>query len=312
MATLTHRGLRTLIDQWGGCDYFFSEMVDCKSYVGNRKFESYYTDPAPHPDKLILQFVSADHEEFVKALTKAQDLPVAGFDINMGCSAHQICDHGAGIAWMSGPEEAWRLLESLRPLVRSGKTLSVKLRLGEKEDPAYLSRFCRGLEAVGVDFITLHPRTKKDKMGRPSRWTHLTELKADLKIPLWGNGDIRDVKSSNRGWETGADGLMIGREAVRSPWIFHFLKEKEKNQNFTLQVDLQEQAHQFHRLLEAHQPQEFWPTRAQRFWDYYFDHFPFGHKVKENIKRMRVYEDIRQACFAYLDTHPQEMIKVLV
>lgn len=311
MATLSHRGLRTQIEEWGDCDFYFSEMVDCGSFISGRQYESYYTDPLPRPEKLILQFVGSEIEGFAQALERAADFPVSGFDINMGCSARQIWGIGGGIAWMEQPEQAKTLVETLRPLVKKGKTLSVKLRLGLEENPDYLKRFCLGLQDAGADFLTLHPRTRKDTLSRPSRWNHLKQLRQELQIPLWGNGDIKDLESARAAAGTGAASLMIGREAVRSPWIFHWIREKNLNPAYTLRVDLQAEAEKFYANLEAFQPEDFWPTRAQRFWAYFSSHFVFGHRLAAQLKNYREYPRIKDHTLGYLADHPEERFLIL-
>lgn len=305
MATLSHRGLRTLIDDWGGCDYFFSEMIDCKSFIAKKRYESYYADPNPDPARMILQFVGAQEDHFLEALTMASSLPVKGFDLNMGCSAPQITKYGGGISWMTQPEQAWRLVEKARKVVKN-KSLSIKFRLGDQEDSESLRRFCLGLESAGADFLTLHPRIRRDTLSRPSRWIFIKDLKPHLKIPLWGNGDMRTLDQYTQGRETGADGLMIGREAVRSPWIFFWWKEKSGNPRFTLEIDRLQVAQRFHELLETYQPRDFWLTRAQRFWTYFLEPLKFGAKPGAQIRQMREYSQVKATGENYLETHPED------
>jgi len=188
MAELSHRGLRELIEDFGGCDAYFSEMISSGALLADGPFEKWYTDPGPKPEKLVFQLVGADSGQISQAAAILDRLDCAGIDINMGCSAPLIRKQGAGAAWMASPERAGELISRVRPVVK--RRLSVKLRIGYQDDFEYLVRFCRRLEEAGTELITLHPRTVTEKFKRLARWDYVGALRRELKIPVAGNGDI--------------------------------------------------------------------------------------------------------------------------
>jgi tRNA-dihydrouridine synthase len=145
----------------------------------------------------------------------------------MGCSAPLIRKSGAGAAWMASIDRAGELISHIRPHVT--RRLSVKLRVGFKDDFEYLVRFCRRLEEEGADLITLHPRTVMEKFKRLARWEYVGALKRELKIPVAGNGDIANAEELNRRAASSCDAVMVGRAAVRQPWIFAQAKNEEFN-----------------------------------------------------------------------------------
>ena len=161
MAELSHRALRELITDFGGCDEFFTEMISCGAFLAGGPYESWYIDPGPSPEKLIYQLVGSDSGQITEAAARIDRLECAGIDINMGCSAPIIRKSGAGAAWMASIDKAGELIGRLRPVVRH--RLSVKLRIGFQNDAEYLLNFCRRLEAEGADMIILHPRTITEK-----------------------------------------------------------------------------------------------------------------------------------------------------
>jgi tRNA-dihydrouridine synthase len=223
MAEISHRALRVLIEDFGGCDGYFSEMISAPALLANGPFEKWYIDPAPRPDKCIFQLVGSDMDIIAKAAAFLDKLECAGIDINMGCSAPLIRKSGAGAAWMASIDRAGELISRVRPQVK--KRLSVKLRIGFKEDPEYLIRFCQRLEGEGVELITLHPRTVMEKFKRLARWEYVGKLKQELKIPVCGNGDISNAEELNRRAAGHCDAVMVGRAAVRQPWIFAQARE---------------------------------------------------------------------------------------
>jgi tRNA-dihydrouridine synthase len=221
MAELSHRALRELIEGFGGCDEYFTEMISAGALFGGGPFEKWYLDAGPCPEKTVYQLVGADTEQLARAAVLLDGRECAGIDINMGCSAPLIRKTGAGAAWMADIDRAGRLIARLRPLTR--RRLSVKLRSGFNDDLDYLLRFCRRLEAEGLDLVTLHPRNVSEKFKRRARWDYIGRLKQELSIPVVGNGDIDSAEAlaeKARPQGDACDAVMLGRAAVQKPWIF--------------------------------------------------------------------------------------------
>jgi tRNA-dihydrouridine synthase len=225
MAELSHRALRELIE-WctppgagPACDEYFTEMISAPGLLGGGPFEKWYLDAGPCPDRVVYQLVGADTDRLAAAAALLDRYECAGIDLNMGCAAPAITRTGAGVRWMEDPDRAGAMIGRVRKMTK--KRLSVKLRLGPKEDFDYLVRFCRRLESEGVEFITLHPRTAREKFRRNARWDYVGRLREELGIPLAGNGDVADAAGLlHRAAAGGCDAVMTGRAAVRAPWIF--------------------------------------------------------------------------------------------
>lgn len=229
--------------------------------------------------------------------------------------------------------DARRLLEGTRARVKN-KRLSVKLRLGEREDPEFLLSFCQTLVEEGIDFLTLHPRTRKDKFGRFARWEYVALLKKHLPIPVIGNGDGRTYEDYCRVRERyHPDGVMIGRAAVRCPWIFAYIRYKERKRIQLTQpiqtteqpvhegegdarqglftVNLPEIALRFLDLLPRYQPKEFLESRAKRFFKYFSENLLFGHQFFTQVWNASGWEEIRTIVDRYFSLHPEEAVRVL-
>ena len=228
MAELSHRALRELIEDFGGCDAYFTEMISAAALFAGGPFEKWYIDSGPRPEKLVYQLAGADIGQIVKAAAWLDSRECAGIDLNMGCSAPLIRKSGAGIAWMKSADRAGELVNKVRKAVK--QRLSVKLRIGFTEDFDYLVRFCRRLEQEGADFITLHPRTASEKFKRRARWEYVADLRRELRIPVAGNGDIADAAGLLSRAQS-CDAVMAGRAAVRQPWIFAMARELEFSPN---------------------------------------------------------------------------------
>jgi len=311
MAELSHRALRELIEEFGGCDSYFSEMISANALIAGGPFEKWYIDTAPNPEKCVFQLVGSDIDIMAKAASFLDKLDCGGIDINMGCSAPLIRKTGAGAAWMASIDRAGELIARVRPQV--SRRLSVKLRTGFKDDFDYLARFCRRLEEEGVELITLHPRLVSEKFKRLAKWGYVAALKKELKIPVAGNGDICDAADLTRRAGGSCDAVMVGRAAVRMPWIFADARksialsdvaeftanhtnqrEKKKDEKAIPEIGLR-----FIELLSRYQPPEFHISRAKRFFGFFCDNLKWGTYLKNLINREETLFGVEKAWRKY-------------
>ncbi|WP_304221470.1 tRNA-dihydrouridine synthase [Gracilinema caldarium] len=297
LAALSHRALRQLIYEFGGCDEYFSEMLSAPSLLAANPLESYYLDAGPVPEQLVYQIVGSDPEVLAQAAALLDERDCRGIDLNMGCSAPEIVRIGAGVWWMDHPDEAFALAGKLRKAIRRHR-FSVKLRLGSDENLDRLVYFCRGLEREGVDLITVHPRTSKEKLKRRARWTAVEVVKEALSIPVAGNGDIEDASQLVHRARSGCDAVMVGRAAVRAPWIFaearaleqaeHVMAEPSTAELATAEprdIDLLAVADRFLELLELYQPPEYFESRSKKFFLYFCENLTWAHHVRTLLGR---------------------------
>jgi tRNA-dihydrouridine synthase len=305
MAEISHRAFRELIEGFGGCDGYFSEMISVGAFLAGGPNEKWYIDAAPKPEKVVFQVVGADIGQISSAVTLLDRLECAGIDINMGCSAPLIRKTGAGSAWMADIDRAGELISRVRPLLK--RRLSVKLRIGYNNDFDYLVRFCRRLEQEGVEFITLHPRLVTEKFKRLARWDYVGKLKKELKIPVAGNGDISNAVELVRRADGSCDAVMVGRAAVRQPWIFVQAREIEgagSTKPFSV-PNIEETGLRFLELLAKYQPPDFHFSRAMRFFGFFCDNLKWGNYLKTQLNREKTLSGIEQVWQKYFKENVQ-------
>lgn len=305
MATLSHRAFRELLEDFGGCDYCFAEMISAGTFLSGGRFEAYYADPLPRPDRLVYQVVGGDAEQLASAAARLDALGAAGVDVNMGCSAPEIVRSGAGVRWMADREGARAMIAGVRRAVKG--RLSVKLRLGADEDFERLAGFCRALQEEGVELFTLHPRTASEKLRRRARWDYVGRLRAELSVPVYGNGDVDSAAALAARAAGDCDGVMVGRAAVRMPWIFAAARELETGvRTLPERIDLQAVAERFLELLARHQPPEFYETRARRFFLYFCGNLKWAHHVRTAVNREAELGGMAAALRAHFAQNPED------
>lgn len=305
MASLSHRPLRELIEYFSGCDEYYSEMISAPGLLDGGPLEKFYIDAGPRPDKVVYQLVGGDEERLVKAASLLDQCECAGLDINMGCSAPEIIRSGGGAAWMAREQEAIAMISSVRAVC--SHRLSVKLRLGWTDDYDALLSFCRKLEAEGIERITLHPRTVKEKFKRKARWEVTGRLYDDLNIPVAGNGDIASAPDLVWRSEGPCAALMAGRAAVKMPWLFAEARALQDKTNSRIKsIDLLETALEFLSLLERYQPPQFFESRAKKFFAYFCDNVHWAHYLKTQLGREKERSGFTRTLKNYFAEHVEE------
>ena len=169
------------------------------------------------------QLAGSDAAALVRDARHLLTLPVCGINLNAGCPSPLVNRHGAGAGLLREPENFRDVLLALRRAVPEGK-FTVKCRLGWAED----SEFAALLELLAEarpDMLTVHARTRKDLYGGVPRFAHVRRAVEVVACPVLANGDLQTPEQVTRCLEdTGAAGVMIGRGAVRNPFIFRQLK----------------------------------------------------------------------------------------
>ena len=319
MATLSHEAFRRAIEKFGGVDEYFTEMINAPSLLNMGPFEKYYIQNGPCPEKIVWQLTGNKAESIAKAALVVASLGGLGVDLNMGCCAPQIYKTGAGISWMLKPLNETR--EMVR-LVKNALTdyekqsgvhqrLSVKCRLGKDDftDEDFFS-FTDMLVEEGVELITLHPRTLKEKYRMSPRYAYVQKLCDRYKnagVEIYANGAVSDWESAKKVESLCPDagGIMIGRAAAQKPWIFReILNAGEGGEKITFNAE--DFALDFISDVEKYQPKEFHKTRLQRFFTYYCMNFSFGHYFQTQMINASSTDDSRERVRDYFSKQESE------
>lgn len=307
MAGLTHVAFRQLLAGFGGCGLYMSEMLSCRAVQHETVDNSFFLKHFANERPFFYQIVGNDPVDMAKAvmcLEVAWDesgLGPDGFDINMGCGEPRLRNQGCGVGLMRNTDNARRVVAECRKA--TSKPLTAKIRLGWEENFAEMIKFSHLLQDEGLDAITLHPRLAKEKFKRRARWQYIGMLKKELHIPVIGNGDVTSAAQvGKRMAETGCDAVMIGRQAVRSPWIF---KEIIATDNFD--VNLDELYFKFTALLRALIPAERQLGRLKEFTRYFADNFTFGHRFAASIQNAADIDMAEQRAKDFFALHADEV-----
>ena len=211
--------MRKVADDFGA-GFTISEMVSARAlYYGDKKSKQ-LMETWDHKGRYGIQLFGFDPVDFEPATKLALECKPDFIDINMGCPAPKITGNGAGSALMKNTDLAAKIAETVVKNA-NGTPVSVKMRKGWDDDCISCVELAQKVEAAGVNFITVHGRTRKQMYTPGIDMDAIKNVKNAVKIPVIGNGDLLTAEDVIAMYEqTGCDGFMIARGAQGNPWIF--------------------------------------------------------------------------------------------
>lgn len=222
MEGVTHAPLREFMAARGGVGVVCTEFVRVTAQpLGKKALAKHVVRPSQ--GALSVQVMGKDIEQMADATRLVTDAGADIVDINLGCPAPRVVRKGVGSAMLKDRRLLAAVLTSMRAATKL--PLSAKIRAGFDDSDGVLE-IARIVEDSGADFITVHPRRRADFYQGVADWRIVALLTSRLRIPVVGNGDIwyaQDALRLER--ETGCAAIMIGRPALRNPWIFRQLAD---------------------------------------------------------------------------------------
>jgi len=222
LAGFTDLPFRSVVKKFGA-DLTVSEMLSSNALVHGSKKTLHMLKKSPLEDPYSVQIAGADVDvvrSAVEILNEQDGIDI--IDLNCGCPVPKVVGQGSGSSLLLDLPLMGDIIKTIKDTSNKNMT-SVKIRLGfEEKNHVDIAKM---VEDSGADFIAVHGRTRAGKFKAAVDYDAIKEIKEAISIPVIANGDIDSYSKAKWVLEhTQTDGVMIGRGAVGSPWIFHQLR----------------------------------------------------------------------------------------
>jgi tRNA-dihydrouridine synthase B len=205
-----------------GADLVFTEFANCEAIIRNVKSTMEKMEVHEGERPVAIQLYGSGEESLEQAAAIAQAAGPDWIDINCGCWVKKIAMRGDGAGLLRDLKKFQAVVESV--MRGTDLPVTVKTRLGWDESSFVILEVAQMLESIGVQALTVHCRTRKQGYTGSADWAWLPRIKEASKIQLIANGDIATPEDAKACFDLGVDGVMIGRGAIHSPWIFRYMR----------------------------------------------------------------------------------------
>jgi tRNA-dihydrouridine synthase B len=217
-----------LMTTYGGADVYFTEYfrVHATSNLEKYILKSITENPTGRP--VIAQMIGNDVPSLVRTARELQQYPIAAVDLNLGCPAPVVYRKCAGGGLLREPQRVDAILGALRDAVKIKFT--VKTRIGF-DSPAVFDEMLPIFSRHSLDLLTVHGRTVQEMYRPKVHYDYIARAVAEMNCPVLANGNVWSAQKANEILRiTGARGLMIGRGAIRNPWLFHQIRQHQRGE----------------------------------------------------------------------------------
>ncbi len=218
MAGHTDSLFRQVIKGLGGCGLVVSGLVSTEGMTRHQERTLHLTHFEESERPISIQIFGSDSERMAKSAAMVEEMGADIVDINLGCPAKKVVRQGGGSNLLRDLPLMEKIFKAVRKAIRI--PLTVKIRTGWDQNSINAVEVMRLAQDNGVEALTIHGRTRCDLFSGRSDWRVIARIKEHARIPVIGNGDVVVAADAKRMFqETGVDGVMIGRGALRNPWL---------------------------------------------------------------------------------------------
>lgn len=296
-----------LMAGYGGADVYYTEYfrVHPTSNIEQYILRSITENPTGRP--VVAQMIGNDIPSLVRTAKELQQHPIVAVDLNLGCPAPVVYRKCAGGGLLREPQRVDAILGALRDAVSIKFT--VKTRIGF-DSPAVFDELLPIFAKHSLDLLTVHGRTVAEMYRSDVHYDYIARAVAAVPCPVLANGNVHSAVSAEAVMaETKARGLMIGRGAIRNPWIFTQIRQHRRGETVVLPAG-REVLRYIHELFEAVcTPGVSEVSQVQKM-KKYLNYLAVGAeptgKFLHDIRRVSTRADFFRVCAEHLD-HGQPM-----
>ena len=224
MQDVTDLAFMQMLSEYGCPDYYVTEYfrVYANSNIDKKILKSITLNTTSRP--VFAQIIGESIPDMLRIAKQLTNYPIAGIDLNLGCPAPRVYRKNVGGGLLREPETIERIFDALRSQI-SG-LFTVKMRVGF-DSTANFEKLLQLINQYQIDLLSLHGRTVKELYRGGVHYDLIGRAVQTVNCPVLANGNVTSyLKAEAVLKETGAAGVMIGRSAIRNPWIFQQIRDR--------------------------------------------------------------------------------------
>ena len=302
MAGITDHAFRSFMKMMGS-SVVVTELVSATGieYKSDRTFKLMSFDEGQRP--VGVQLFGEDPEIIGKAAKVAQDLGCDFVDLNFGCPVPKVVKKGAGSALLKDLPGLTKVLNATVSAVKIPVT--IKIRTGWDSNLRNATEVTKIAYNEGITWVAIHGRTRAQGYSGLSDWDYIAEVKAQSPLPIIGNGDVLFAQQAvDRLKQSGCDGIMIGRGALKNPYIFmdalalrngHAIDKSVPREYGSLFLLLK-------KYIVAHCDDHITQIQLKKFAAWFATGYPGASQFRKNIFQAKSTEEITSMALGYFAT----------
>jgi tRNA-dihydrouridine synthase len=305
MQDVTDLAFMGVIAHYGAPDYFFTEFFRVHAQSRPEKHILRSIDENRTGRPVFAQLIGEDLQHLERTAVELLKHPVAGIDLNLGCPAPKVYKKNVGGGLLREPAKIEQILATLRAATPG--LFTVKMRIGF-EDTKNFDAILDTINRHRVDLLSVHGRTVKEMYRSDVHYDFIAHAVLRVNCPVLANGNITSaIKAAEVIETTRAAGVMIGRHAIRNPWIFRQCRERFTGREVT-RVSLADVREYVERLYRATQSAEM-PERAhvnkmKKYLNFVGQSVDAAGAFLHDMRRTETEKDLFAVCDRHLLTDP--------
>ena len=307
MAGITDKPFRSFMKEMGS-GILTTELISAKALKEQNSKSLSIADFSEEQRPVGIQIFGDSAEDLGLASRLVSEKNPDFVDLNLGCPVNKITKKGAGSALLKDLSKLKKVLREIKK--NSSVPCSLKVRTGWDTKSLNAKEVAQLAYDEGFCWMALHGRTRSQGYSGLADWDYIAEVKNSSKLPIIGNGDIRTSKQAlSRLKESGCDGVMIGRGALKNPWIFLEAQAGLKNTNLSIKKDAQTLIKNLEKHLRSFYPERIFLLQMKKFCSWFSGGYPNSSSFRRDLFSKKTEKELLSFVQEYFEKMQNETQK---